>query len=84
MGERAKRRSGEKRGGGESEGREREKEEESEEKEIGRESLTHKHVNFFENHEKALESLEKKQKAKKSEEDEGNPLGGSGSHLKQP
>ena len=61
-----------------------EKEEGGEEKEIGRESLTNKHVNFFENHEKALESLEKKQKAKKSEEDEGNRLGGSGSHLKQP
>ena len=88
MGERAKRRSGEKRGGGESESELRalrgEKEEEGEEKEIGRESLTHKHVNFFEYHEKALESLEKKQKAKKSEEDEGNQLGGSGSHLKQP
>ena len=61
-----------------------EKEEEGEEKETGRESLTHKHVNFFENHEKALESLEKKQKAKKSEEDEGNRLGGSGTHLRQP
>ena len=34
---------------------------------------------LFEYHEKALESLEKKQKAKKSEEDEGNQLGGNGS-----
>jgi len=66
-----------------------EKEEEEEEKESGRERRVeslyeNKHVNFFEEHEKALASLERKQKAKKSEEDEGNRLGGSGTHLRQP
>lgn len=63
--------------------------EEEEEKESGRERRVesvheNKHVNFFEEHEKALASLERKQKAKKSEEDEGNRLGGSGTHLRQP
>jgi hypothetical protein len=54
-----------------------------EEEEKEKESVN-KHVNFFEEHEKALASLERKQKAKKSEEDEANRLGGSGSHLRQP
>ena len=68
---------------------EKDGEEEEEEKESGRERRVesvheNKHVNFFEEHEKALASLERKQKAKKSEEDEGNRLGGSGTHLRQP
>ena len=68
---------------------EKEEEEEEEEKESGQEGRVengheNKHVNFFEEHEKALASLERKQKAKKSEEDEGNRLGGSGTHLRQP